>query len=203
VNWNDDVATRKQTIDAREALGHAFALIAERGWARFSFAALAERAGVGVAHVYALFPDRAALLRALAAEADRGMLTAASADLADSPAKDRLFELIMSRLDALKPYKPGLQALARGARRDPLVPATTACSVHRGIGWMMDAAGLERAGLRGCLTRRVLGLAYLQIVRVWLGDDSEDAAKAMAEADRRLGQLAQFPGWSERRPAAA
>lgn len=181
--------------DERDLLRAAFDLIAERGWNRFSFGDLARRSGKSLAEIYAVFPDRAAILRRIETEADRTMLAAATPDLAEAPPKDRLFELIMSRLDALQPFRAGLKALAKDLPRDPAHAALIGCNVERGLGWLIEAAGLERRSLRSFAASRALGFAYLQTIRVWLDDDSEDAAKTLAELDKRLGQIRRFIGW--------
>ncbi len=49
------------------------------------------------------------------------MLEIDEADLAGLPPRDRVFELLMRRFEALVPFRPGLRRLARDARRDPCV----------------------------------------------------------------------------------
>ena len=96
----------------------AFELVAERGWRRLSLAELARRAGVPLAQVYAELPDRAALLRRLGRRLDAGMLDLPPAELDGMTPRERVFELIMRRLDAMAPYKQGLRdARPRGAAR--------------------------------------------------------------------------------------
>ena len=96
----------------------AFQLVAERGWRRFSFTELARRAGVPLARVYAELPDRAALLRGLGRRLDAQMLDLELAELDGMTPRERVFELVMRRLDAMAPYKDGLRThRPRGAAR--------------------------------------------------------------------------------------
>ena len=52
----------------------------------------------------------------------------------------------------------------------------------------LEAAGLGASGLHGLVRVQGLTLIYLDTLRVWLDDDSEDMGKTMATLDRRLGQ---------------
>jgi AcrR family transcriptional regulator len=170
----------------------AFELAAEQGWAGLRMAALAERAGLSLVELYRRCPDRGALLAELTRRLDEAMLAGDPAELADSPPRDRLFEYLMRRIDALQPHRAGVQALARDLGRDPSAVLRTLCGIERASRWLVDAAGVEGGGLRRGLARRALALAYLQTLRVWLRDDSADLAETMAELDRRLGQVASL-----------
>ena len=131
----DDDAT------ARDLLLAAFALIGDEGWRGFSFEALARRTGLSRAEIYRRFHSRAALLCALAERADEAMLGVDEAELAGLPARDRVFELLMRRLEALVPYRAGLKRLARDARRDPCVVLLTACRLERACTSVVDVLG--------------------------------------------------------------
>ena len=98
----------------------AFQLVAERGRCRFSFTELARRAGIPLARVCDELPDRAALLRGLGRRLDAQMLGLELAELDGMTPRERVFELVMRRLDAMAPYKDGLRispARCRATRR--------------------------------------------------------------------------------------
>src|SRR5215211_3142357 len=95
----------------------AFQLVGERGWRNFSFTELARRAGVPLARVYAELPDRSAILRGLGRRLD-----------GQTP-RERVFELMMRRLDAMAPYKDGLRTIAREVPRDPALLVTAGCNL--------------------------------------------------------------------------
>ncbi|MFO1048032.1 MAG: TetR family transcriptional regulator [Geminicoccaceae bacterium] len=183
------------TKDGTDLLKQAFALLAERGWRRFSFAELARRTGVGLAEVYAELPGRPALLRALGRRLDREMLQIDLAELDGMTPRERMFELIMRRLDAMVPYKEGLRVLARASRRQPDVLLTACCNLDRLSRRLLDAAAGERPLVFGRLARRAAQLVYLCTLRVWLDDDSPDMARTLAELDRRLQQAETAARW--------
>ncbi len=56
------------------------------------------------------------------------------------------------------------------------------------MAWMLEAAGLGAAGVRGLVRVKGLALVYMAVLRVWLDDDSDDSAATMATLDRRLRQ---------------
>jgi hypothetical protein len=62
------------------------------------------------------------------------------------------------------------------------------------MAWMLEAAGVSTAGLRGRLRVRALAVLYLSELRVFLRDDTEDLSKTMAALDRRLRQAEPWLG---------
>jgi AcrR family transcriptional regulator len=173
----------------------AFELLAERGWERFSFAELARRAGTSLAEVYEEFPDRAALLRVLGRRLDAEMLALDLADLEGMSPRERVFELIMRRLDAMAPYKDGLRTLARKAGRDPSLLAAALCNLDRLSRRLLDAAATEDGPAMTKVARRVTEAVYLRTFSVWLDDDTPDMARTLAELDRRLQQAETAGRW--------
>jgi AcrR family transcriptional regulator len=172
----------------------AFAVLAEQGWAGLSLTALAARAGLSLVEVHRQLPGRRAILLALSERVDEAMLAIDQGELEGLPARDRLFELIMRRFDALAPFRAGLARLAGDARRDPCVLMLTLCRLDRSLRWMQELAGLRTYGLRARLQRRGLTAVYLQALRVWLADDSGDLAKTMAELDTQLRRFERVGG---------
>jgi AcrR family transcriptional regulator len=183
-----------------DLLSSAFALLAERGWAGLSLVALAERVRLPLVEVHRQLPDRRAILRALSERVDEAMLEVDRAELEGLPPRDKLFELIMRRLDALAPYRAGLARLARDTRRDPCILLPITCRLDRSLRWMQELAGLRAYGLRARLQRRALLAAYLRALQTWFGDDPDDLAKTMAELDTLLRRVERLVGLREPRP---
>jgi AcrR family transcriptional regulator len=177
----------------------AFALIGDEGWRDFSFGKLARRTGVSRVDIYREFHSRDALLSGLTERADEAMLEVDEAELADLPPRDRVFELLMRRLETLVPYRAGLKRLARDARTDPCAVLLTACRLERSFIWLQDAAGLRRRGLRASLARRALGLAYARALQVWFNDEGADLGRTMAELDKQLRRVERTAGLREPR----
>lgn len=175
--------------DGPDLLEAAWQQVAERGWRRWSAVELARTTGTPLATVYAMFPDREHLVVALARRVDAAMLALPLDELAQMSVRERLFELSMRRLEAMRPYRAGLAMVAREAVCEPRLLALAWGNLERLAAWLVDVGGVEFDGIRACLARRALQLAYGRVLRVWLADDSADLARTMAELDRRLGEL--------------
>jgi AcrR family transcriptional regulator len=177
------VMTRKASVVDR-IVSATLDLAAEKGWRRATLAAIAERAGLSLAELHAEFPDRAAILGAYLDGIDRRVL-AARPEAGDSP-RDRLFDVIMRRLDALTPRKAAILAILRDAPFDPAGSLLLAPRLGRSLAWMLEAAGLASSGLRGLARLQGLAAVYAVTLRVWARDDSPDMARTMATLDRAL-----------------
>ncbi|MBP6818932.1 MAG: hypothetical protein KBC46_06495 [Ferrovibrio sp.] len=165
-------------------------LVATTGWLNLSLGAVAQEAGLGLAELYRQYPSKLALLRGFAARIDAAMLAALGPGGAgEGSAKDKLFEALMARFDALAPYKEAVRMLSRDLPRDPVAALCFAESgLAKGLDWALASAQLDAAGWRGALRRKILGAVYLDTLRVWLKDDTADLSRTMAHLDKRLGQ---------------
>jgi AcrR family transcriptional regulator len=186
----------------RDPIDAALELAAQQGWRHTSLADIAAAANMPIGDLYQQYPSKMAILAGFIRRVDLALLNGtAAADHSDEGPRDRLFEVIMRRLDLLQPHREALAAILRD-------PAAVACGLahpgRRALRWMLTAAGIESDGPIGRLRRAGLGLIYLETLRIWLKDDSSDLAKTMAALDRRLRQaenlLRLLPG---RRRAAA
>lgn len=183
-------------MDGPDLLKTAFAVIAERGWHGFSLAEVARRADVPLASVYAELPTRRSVLAALGRRLDEAMLSIEPGELAELDPRERVFELVMRRLDAMAPFKPGLRVLGRESGLEPDVLGSGCGNVGRAVSWLLDASGVELGGLRRCAAGPVLALVYARVVNVWLRDDTPDLGRTLAELDKRLRQAEDLARWS-------
>lgn len=189
--------------EAPDLLTIAFTVAGERGWRQLSFTEVARRAGMSLAEVYAAFPDRAGLVRALGRRLDSEMLAVDPQDLEGLSPRERVFEMIMRRLDAMAPFREGLRALQRQAAGDLELLSLGFCNVKRLSRWLVDAAESESPLARTRLAARAVGGIYLRVFNVWLNDDTPDLARTLAELDRRLQQAEGLCRWTQgwRRPS--
>lgn len=101
--------------------------------------------------------------------------------------KDQLFDVIMERFDLMTPYKGGLKRLSKTIGLLPKTAMKSMCPFRAMIGNIMRLANLDIHGPVAEIKRMGLTILYLKTVRVWLGDDSPDLGKTMAELDKNLG----------------
>lgn len=180
--------TARRSVSDR-AIDAAMELAAERGWRDLSLAEIAEAAGLSIAELHAVYPSKQALLSGFVRRIDAVVLAGAEPDARAGSAKDRLFDVLMRRFDALKPYRKALGRILCDQGRDPLAALCGLCLYRRSLATMLEAADLAADGLRGRLRVKGLGLAYAGAFRTWLRDDSDDLAPTMAALDRQLGRL--------------
>src|SRR6516225_5714193 len=175
--------------EADRIIDAALALVATEGWRGTSLAAIATAAGLPILRVYRIFHSKQAILAGLFRRIDELVLTEPPAAEADERPRDRLFDLLMRRFDALQPYKPALEVLRRELPSDPVTGLCAGVSLLRSMRWMLEAADIPTAGLRGALAVKLTAAAYLSTMRVWQRDDSPDLARTMAALDARLRQI--------------
>lgn len=179
----------------RVAVDAALELAATNGWGATSLGDIAEAAGISLADLRRAYPSKIAILNAFAARIDEAVLSDLDPDVADKPAYERLFDVLMKRFDALNPHKEAVRSMLRASSCD--AEALVFCgslSLRRSMRWMLEAADLDSSGLRGALRIKGLSLLYLSVMRVWLTDETEDMARTMAALDRRLRRIDRMMG---------
>src|ERR1700720_3450751 len=132
-------------------------LLAEERIEDIGFGAIARRAGLTLADCRAEFRSVLAVLAAYTKEVDRQVLTGGDTDTAEEPPRERLFDVLMRRLEALAPHKAALRSLLRSARRHPSLALALNGLAVRSQQWMLAAANIDAAGPRGMV--RAQGVA--------------------------------------------
>ena len=172
-----------------------FRLAAEQGWGRTNVADAARAASLPLAEARVRFPGRAAVLRQFGRMADR-------AALAETPTegtvRDKLFDLLMRRFDALQAHRAGVIAILRALPSEPPTALLLACATQRSMRWMLHAAGVSTAGLRGELRVRGLVAVWVWTLRAWERDDSADLSGTMAALDAALRRASRLATWLSR-----
>ena len=167
-------------------LERAFATVEEKGWSRLTLADLAAALELTLVELRTLIDSKYDLISALNRHVDAAVLEeCASIDVNDSP-RDRLFEVMMARFDALTPYRDALGMMAFSVRSDLRLAAMTHKHLQRSMGWMLEAAALGEGGLRGQFRQNGLTVVYIRTSMAWLKDGSEDLSATMKALDQAL-----------------
>ena len=195
----------KKADQPKAIVDAALELAATQGWRDTTLGDIAHQAKLSLADLYGHYPSKSAVLAAFLRRIDSAMLAGADGDTGAESARERLFDVIMRRFDALAANREAVRAVLRDSGRDPVAAACTlAGPTRRSLRWMLEAAGIDSGGLGGQFKITGLGMVYLSVLRVWLDDDSDDMARTMAALDTRLKRIEQLiasiPGG--RRPAA-
>jgi ubiquinone biosynthesis protein COQ9 len=176
-------------------------MVAAGGWRDLSYADIAKDAGLSLAAAYEAYPSKAAILTGIGRDIDARLFASLDEDPLDGSPKDRLFDLLMRRFDALNDHREAYAALAWQLPRTPVEAGCLALQLRRSLANMLEAAGLSASGLRGAFRIEGLGALYACAMRVWLKDETADLSKTMAELDKRLGQVERYMNMTRRKAA--
>ncbi len=161
-------------------------LAAEKPWDKVSLDDVAKRAKVDLAALRRGFDSKFAILEALAARIDAEVLGDLDKEMAEEVARERLFDVLMRRFEALQPYKEGLRSVHKALTADPLFLAAWNRIAVTSQTWMLTAAGIGAEGIAGLLRAQGLVFAYARAFRTWLDDDDPGLARTMAALDKGL-----------------
>jgi AcrR family transcriptional regulator len=178
--------------EADRIIDAALARIARDGWRRLSLAAVAGDAGLPVLRVYRNFRSKQAILRGFLRRIDEAVLAEPPPAEDDERPRDRLFDLLMRRFDALRPYKSALGVLRRQLLGDPATALCVAVSLTCSMRWILEAADITTGGVRGALAVKLTGAAYLGTMGAWQHDDAPDLGQTMAALDGRLRRIERW-----------
>jgi len=182
----------------RALIAAAFQLAAEQGWRRVSVAAAARAAGLPLARARERFAGKTSLLLRFGRLADQAALAETPPD---GTTRDRLFDLVMRRIDALQAHRAGVLALLRALPADPPTALLLTLATRRSMRWLLQAAEIPTGGINGELRVKGLMAAWLWTIRAWRGDETEDLSATMAALDvalQRAEQAAEWLGWRAR-----
>ena len=173
------------------------ALLAEQRIEQIGLADIAEAAGVSLSQMRGEFPSALAILAAYLKSVDRAVLAEDMADMAEEPPRERLFDVLMRRLEVMAPQREAVRSLIRSARRNP--PLTLALNglAVRSQQWMLTGAGIKASGPRGLMRAQGLAVLFTAVLRAWVNDDDPGLARTMAALDRALGRGQRLVGLVE------
>jgi AcrR family transcriptional regulator len=173
----------------RERIIEAFmALAAERPFSEIGFTEIAARSGVPLGRCRAEFDSVVSILSAQMQLIDRAVLDGSDADMVEETPRERLFDVLMRRLEALAPHKAAIRSITRAARCNPPLALALNCLTVRSQQWMLTAAGISGSGLRGGIRAQGMACIYADVLRTWLDDDDPGLARTMAALDRGLAR---------------
>jgi AcrR family transcriptional regulator len=170
-------------------------LIGERGFEAVALQDVADAAGTSVSELRRRHPDKASLALALMARVDAEVLAGASASGdPEETVRDRLFDALMRRYDALAPHRAALRALHRATQRDPFLALRLASALRRSMAATLEAAGVASSGLLGLTRQNGLLAIHYAVSRVFDRDEAVDLSKTMAALD---GHLKTAEKWAQ------
>src|SRR4029077_7666951 len=147
---------------------------------QIGLAEVAGRAGLKLSQLRAEFGSTLAILGAHIKNIDRAVLSSGDADMENESPREKLFDVLMRRLEALAPYKDAVRSLMRSAARNPGLALALNSLAVRTQQWMLTAADIGASGPRGTLGAQGLALLFASVLRTWINDEDEGLAPTMA-----------------------
>jgi AcrR family transcriptional regulator len=182
-----------------KGLKAALELAASRPWADIPLADIAARAKLSLSDFHGV-AGREDLVEALDGYFDKAM-SAEGVPEETSP-RERLFDVIMLRFEAMEPYRAGLLELLKFRETSLTHVVRLPGHRHASAAWALASAGLDNdGGAPASLKRIAIAVVIAQAERAWRKEASGDFALTMAALDKglrraeeRLGQLRRLTG---------
>jgi AcrR family transcriptional regulator len=152
---------RNKVIDA------AMTLAARRDFGDVSLTDIAHEADISLADLRDLFPSKGAIVGGFDRRIDRQVLEAFAGTNADGTARDRLYEVLRKRLEALEPYRDALSSISRWASRDPLIATALNRETVNAMRFMLEAAEIDSDGPVGAVKLQGLAMAWGRVLNAW------------------------------------
>jgi AcrR family transcriptional regulator len=185
VNVKPQASVQDRAIDAL------LDLLAGRDWADISLSDIANKAGLSLAELRGAFPSKGAILAGFARRVDQSVLKPAP-EIEGQPPRERLFDVVMRRFEALKPYKHAVRSARRGLMADPLAASSWNKIEVTSAQWMLAAAGIEESGAYAAVKAQGLALIFANVLGTFLDDNDPDLTETMRELDVQLRRAERF-----------
>jgi AcrR family transcriptional regulator len=187
--------TAAPAADRDNIIAAFLALLAEQRIEQIGLADIAEAAGVTLSQMRGEFPSALAILAAYLKSVDRAVLAEDMADMAEEPPRERLFDVLMRRLEVMAPHRQAVRSLLRSAGRNPPLALALNGLAVRSQQWMLAAAEIDASGPPGMVRAQGLAMLFGSVLRTWTRDDDPGLARTMAALDRALARGQRFVGF--------
>jgi AcrR family transcriptional regulator len=171
------------------------ALLAEKSLEQISLGDIARQAGVTLADLRGEFSSVTAIVAAHMKAIDTRVLSSDLTDMSGEAPREKLFDILMRRLEAMTPHKQAIRSLLRSAARNPGLAMALNGFAVRSLQFMLTAADIHTAGPKGLVRAQGLALLYSRVLAVWIDDEDPGLARTMAALDRELSRGARWSGF--------
>ena len=155
---------------------------------QIGFADIAEAAGVTLSQMRGEFPSALAILAAYLKSVDRAVLAEDMADMAEEPPRERLFDVLMRRLEIMAPQREAVRSLMRSARRNPPLALALNGLAVRSQQWMLTGSRHQSLRpARHAARARASRVLFAAVLRAWVNDDDPGPRAHHGGARPRLG----------------
>ena len=180
----------------------AMTLAEERGWGSVSVVESARRANLSLIDVRQYFPSQTSILLCLGRLADKNALCedfshqvlsdddipTDSTSTEGDDRRERLFDMLMCRLDVFQQYRKGVKSVLRSLPFNPWQAVQVGNATAESMRWIAEAAGLDVHGFAGMARVGALVGLWTHVIRVWEQDENVDMGNTMAALEQALDQ---------------
>lgn len=171
-----------------------FKLIEKEGWKYFSLKSLAKANKSDLETIKIFFKNKSQFLESFSEMIDNKVLADIDKEeFNKNSIKDNLFELIMLRFENLNNYKTGLKILISDLKKSPVELKKIVKKVLDSMDLFLEIANVKNNYLMDFIKVNIIFIIYSYVFKVWLGDQSPEMSKTMAELDKWLSE-AEFYG---------
>ncbi len=174
------------------AIDAALALASERAWQDIRLGDIADAADLSLVQMNETGASKTGILRAFTRRVDHDLLKSLEKDPVEGDVHDRLFDILMRRMEMLEGHKAALGNIISAPADGPADWLSLMATAADNQGWVLAAAGIDDAGPREAIKRHGLVVVSARVMRVWVDDDDPGLARTMAELDRQLRDGAQW-----------
>ena len=161
-------------------------LAGELGWSSVTLQLIGQTANIPLNEVSTIFSSKWDILEAFRRRTDLLLTTGENPNLSGQSAKDRLFDVLMARIEIIEPWKAGIGSIAKHALAQPLTGIRLFTSLNESMERMIQHVDVKIQGPGKLLQSHGLTLIYLLVLRRWIADHSSDLGPTMAELNERL-----------------
>lgn len=182
----------KKSKKMNHVIDTALALASDRAWQDIRLSDIADAADLSLAQMNGLGVSKTGILRAFARRVDHDLLKSLEKDPVEGDVHDRLFDILMRRMEMLDDHKAAIGNIIAAPADGPADWVSLMVTAADNQGWVLAAAGIDDAGPREAIKRHGLVVVSARAMRVWVDDDDPGLARTMAELDRQLRDGAQW-----------
>ncbi len=165
----------------------AFQMIEKLGWQNFSLKRLADEEKISIAEINQIFRKKEDILKEFSSMIDLQVEKNFDfRDLESSSTKDNLFELIMLRLELMRPYKKALKSIILVFRSNLSMIKSVSFKILNSLDFYLELTNAYDGSFFDIFKKKVILFIYTQTFMVWINDDSEEMSKTMSELDKML-----------------
>ena len=185
---NDQKRQGRQTDGDLQTLiiDTALSLAGEIGWANVTLQQIGRETNLPEQEVKAIFSSEWNILEAFRTRTDLQIADRQTPKWSQGAPKDRLFEVLMERIDIIEPWKSGLASVASYGIKQPLQGLKLFIGLNKSMATMLDYAHIRTGPAGVPWQAHGLTAIYLLALRRWFSDDSNDLGPTMAELNEKL-----------------